>query len=81
MPYQKNNDLPETVKDNLPKPAQDIYKAAFNNAWEEYENPTKRHNNQSREETSHAVAWSAVKTKYQKNEKGEWVEREEDTSP
>jgi cation transport regulator len=32
MPYKELKDLPEQVKDNLPKHAQEIYKEAFNNA-------------------------------------------------
>lgn len=75
MPYLKIFELPENVKNNLPKPAQDIYKEAFNNAWDEYQNPTKRQKDRSPEETAHAVAWTAVKTKYKKNGEGAWVEK------
>ena len=38
MPYDNINDLPESVKNNLPKHAQEIFKEAFNNAWDEYNN-------------------------------------------
>lgn len=31
MPYDNTDDLPERVKDNLPKHAQEIFKEAFNN--------------------------------------------------
>lgn len=66
MPYQSVKDLPESVKDHLPHHAQEIYQAAFNSAWEEY--------NQD-EERSHRVAWAAVKEKYHKNERtGDWEE-------
>jgi len=34
MPYKRNVDLPESVKDNLPEKAQDIYRGAYNGAWE-----------------------------------------------
>lgn len=34
MPYSSNTDLPPNVKDHLPKHAQDIYKEAFNHAWD-----------------------------------------------
>ena len=65
MPYQELTDLPESVRANLPKHAQEIYQAAFNNAWEEY-----RHN----EERAHRVAWAAVKKSYKKNKKtGQWT--------
>jgi cation transport regulator len=54
------------VKSVLPAHAQDIYRAAFNNAWEQYDKASERRGNASREEVSHRVAWSAVKTKYRK---------------
>lgn len=73
MPYNKLSELPKQVKDNLPKHAQEIYKSAFNSAWETYDEPAERRNGDSREETAHKVAWSAVKQKYKKNENGRWV--------
>jgi cation transport regulator len=73
MPYKSISDLPESVRDNLPKQAQEIYRAAFNNAWEEYKDPEDRRGNASREETAHKVAWAAVKDKYEKGENnGKW---------
>lgn len=72
MPYPKLADLPESVRDNLPKHAQEIYRAAFNNAWEEYADPEERRDDASREEVAHRVAWAAVKQTYEK--KGDkWV--------
>jgi len=32
MPYARLSDLPDSVRDNLPLHAQEIYRAAFNNA-------------------------------------------------
>lgn len=75
MPYSKINELPNNVKDNLPHHAQEIYKEAFNSAWEQYDKPSERQGDRSREETAHAVAWSAVKNEYEKNTKGEWVKK------
>lgn len=75
MPYKSLEDLPERVKKNLPHHAQEIYMEAFNNAWEQYKEPEERRGKESREEVAHKVAWSAVKKKYAKNEKGEWVEK------
>jgi cation transport regulator len=78
MPYNKIDELPDSVKDNLPKHAQEIYRAAFNSAWEQYDEPEERRGGASREETAHKVAWSAVKKEYEKDEKsGEW-ERKKD---
>ena len=67
MPYDNIRDLPDSVKDNIPSHAQEIYKSAFNSAWEEYKHD---------EERAHRVAWAAVKDKYAKDEKtGKWVEK------
>lgn len=66
MPYRSNDDLPDSVKDNLSAHAQDIYREAFNHAWDEYSNPAKRRKGNTQEETAHRVAWAAVKEKYEK---------------
>ena len=76
MPYTSIDDLPESVKNNLPKHAQDIYKEAFNNAYDEYKNPKDRNSDSDREETAHKVAWSAVKTTYEKKDDGRWKPKE-----
>ncbi|HHS7920380.1 TPA: ChaB family protein, partial [Legionella pneumophila] len=75
MPYKKINELPDSVKDNLPNHAQEIYKEAYNNAWDQYDEPDKRQGDRDREETAHAVAWSAVKKEYEKNSEGKWVKK------
>lgn len=72
MPYERRNDLPEPVRDHLPPHAQDIYKEAFNSAWEQYKDPDDRRGDASREETSHRVAWAAVKDRYEKGDDGDW---------
>ena len=64
MPYQSVSDLPDPVKEHLPAHAQDIYRSAFNSAWDEYGHD---------EERAHKVAWSAVKHEYEKDEStGDW---------
>lgn len=68
MPYEKLTDLPDSVRDNLPKHAQEIYQEAYNSAEEQYDEEDRRHR----------VAWSVVKEKYEKDEdSGEWVEKED----
>ncbi len=67
MPYRSVRELPKSVKDNLPKHGQEIYKEAYNSAIEQY----------GEEERAHKVAWSAVKKKYKKNDSGCWVAKEE----
>ncbi len=72
MPYKDIEDLPDRVRDNLPKHAQEIYLAAYNSAWDEYKNPKDRDGDASHEETSHKVAWAAVKKKYEKGDDDKW---------
>ncbi len=68
MPYPKLSDLPDSVRDNLPKHAQEIYQAAFNNAWAQYDQD---------EEIAHKVAWAAVKNIYEKDEQtGKWKRKD-----
>src|SRR5829696_21744 len=66
MPYKMITQLPDNVKNNLPKHAQEIYKEAFNSAEDQY----------GEESRAHRVAWSAVENKYEKNDQGNWVSKE-----
>ena len=67
MPYDSTSDLPESVRDHLPAHAQDIYRAAFNNAWDEYDHDEAR---------AHRVAWGAVERDYRKDEEsGDWKKK------
>lgn len=71
MPYGNLKDLPNSVRHVLPKHAQEIYLAAFNNAWEQYRDAKDRKGVDSQEEVAHKVAWTAVKQKYS-NVGDEW---------
>jgi cation transport regulator len=64
MPYERKSELPKGVRDNLPAHAQDIYKEAYNSAYDEYNHD---------EERASRVAWGAVKKQYHKNDEGNWV--------
>ncbi len=75
MPYDDIESLPESVRNVLPQHAQEIYRAAYNSAWEQYENDEDRQGDDTREEVSHKVAWSAVKQKYDK-EGDQWKAEE-----
>ena len=66
MPYADITDLPASVRSHLPTHAQEIYLAAFNNAWDEYAQRA------DREIVAHKVAWAAVKKQDEKIGK-EWV--------
>lgn len=72
MPYKSRSELPENVTHVLPAHAQDIYKEAFNSAWEQYKHKADRRDDASREETAHRIAWAAVKHGYEKGDDGKW---------
>lgn len=72
MPYASTSELPDSVKKALSEHAQDIYKEAFNSAYEEYKDPEDRRGDADREETAHKVAWAAVKKSYEKGDDGTW---------
>jgi cation transport regulator len=75
MPYKNISELPPPVK-KLPEHAQHIYLKAFNAAWEEYREASKRRGPASREEVAFKVAWAAVKSKYKKDKDGNWQEKQ-----
>ena len=64
MPYATIDELPPAVR-HLPAHAQEIFRAAFNNAWDEYGGD---------EERAFRVAWAAVKKQYRKRGDA-WVEK------
>ncbi len=66
MPYASNDDLPAPVRTHLPEHAQDIYREAFNHAFDRFA--------RGNEGRAHAVAWAAVKRSYEKVG-GAWVPR------
>lgn len=76
MPYKSCSSLPDSVKKVLPAHAQEIYKAAFNNAWNEYKEEKNRKGDDSREEVAHKVAWSAVKHSYKKGDDDKWQQKQ-----
>jgi len=74
MPYLTNYDLPASIQHRLPEHGQDIFRQAFNHAWQQYADDP-RH-----EEIAHRVAWAAVKRVYEKSGT-EWVPRSITYSP
>ncbi|HBK06594.1 MAG TPA: cation transporter [Acetobacteraceae bacterium] len=60
MPYSTIDDLPDSIRNHLPAHAQEIYVAAFNNAWHQHASDP------DREAIVHRIAWSAVKRRYRK---------------
>ncbi len=76
MTYKYISELPDSVKNHLPKHAQEIYMKSFNNAWNKYADSDKRIPGVSQQEAASKEAWEAVKHKYKKDSKGQWVEKQ-----
>jgi cation transport regulator len=64
MPYPKKSDLPDAVKNALPSEAQEIWRNAFNSAYEKYPDD---------EERCNKIAWGAVKNAGWVKEDDKWV--------
>jgi len=76
MSYGTISELPDSVRHHLPEHAQEIYREAFNHAWEEYAEPGRRRTGSSREEVAYRVAWAAGKKQYEKDEQtGIWKKK------
>jgi cation transport regulator len=70
---KSTDDIPDNLKEILPAHAQHIYMKSHNRAVQEYKDPKSRKYGGSLEEVAHRVAWSAVKSMYEKDEKsGKW---------
>jgi cation transport regulator len=70
MPYEKNEDLPQPIKDALPADAQSIFRNAFNSALEKTKD----------EEGAAKQAWGAVTNAgFKKGEDGKWKKFEIET--
>lgn len=67
MPYVSIEDLPDPVRNSLPKHAQEIFKEAFNSAYYENEDEVD-------EIRAFKIAWGAVKRTYEKKA-GKWVRK------
>jgi cation transport regulator len=67
MPYATNAEIPDRIRKSLPQHAQDIFRAAFNNAYERY--------GPKNEARAFRIAWAAVKKCYVQRGKGIWIER------
>lgn len=77
MGYEKKNDLPNTLRETLPEPAQEIYIEAYNRALEEYEE--KKGGEAGREAVAHRDAMHAVKREFvHKSETGQWYRKGEE---
>jgi cation transport regulator len=69
MPYLSDADLPPSIRSHLPPHAREIFRNAFNQAWQTYRQSTRV------EEIAHRIAWTAVKRRYCKSG-ARWVPRD-----
>ena len=63
MPYASNAELPPSVRSHLPQHAQDIFREAYNHAFERYGGD---------EAIAFRIGWAAVKRGYEKVD-GAWL--------
>lgn len=70
MPYEKNAELPESVRNVLPAEAQTTFRKIVNNALDQYEGDESR---------AFATAWSGLrKAGWTKGKDGKWHKQDED---
>lgn len=70
MPYARNIDIPGSILQTLPQPAQDTYRAAFNKACMYYRGDPKT--NSCLEDVAHSVAWASLEQNFHRA-KGQWI--------
>lgn len=67
MYYKDTVNLPESIQQNLPEYAQEIYLDAFNKALKGYKDPYCMDKMDKRRRVAHRIAWNTVKSKFVKN--------------
>ncbi len=72
MYYDDDEELPESVRNNLPARALAIYRDAFNAAWRRSSHVEATDEEIDREQRAHAAAWKAVRAEYKRRD-GRWV--------
>ena len=80
MIYETVKQLPATIRDVLPDKAKEIYRKAYNQAWEKFAKDARRGLNQPG--LAHQQGWTAVQHEYvfdlgQWHRKGETVKKKE----
>lgn len=68
MPYHDIHELPGEVQNELPPPAQEIYRRAYNHAWRDYEGLGDGLSRLPRATVADKVGWWAVLLKYEYDE-------------
>jgi cation transport regulator len=80
MPYTNTAQLPKGVQQHLSQAAQEIYRDAYNEAWDSCRYAKDRFDtNDSRQVTANRVAWETVKNRCERDMFGRWVLPETET--
>jgi cation transport regulator len=70
MRYASKSDLPPTVRNVLPEPAQELYLEAYNQGWDQYK---EGQGYLSRDGVAHQRGWTAVRHVYVQDQgTGKW---------
>lgn len=64
--YDRIEELPETIRDVLPPEAQEIYREAYNQSWDSYDET--KTSEMSQEAVANRDAWAAVKREFTKDD-------------
>lgn len=74
MPYDDIAQLPRGIQTNLSQAAQEIYREAYNEAWESCRYTKDRYDSDdSRQVTASKIAWETVKRHCQRDSWGRWT--------
>lgn len=80
MAYTNNAQLPKGVQTYLSQAAQEIYRDAYNYAWDNSRYAQDRHDrDDSRQVAANRMAWERVKECCSRDQKGRWVAETSET--
>jgi cation transport regulator len=80
MPYDSIQDLPETMRDTMPREALEVYVEAYNEAFEEYEEAAG--GEAGREAVAHRDGMHAVKREFvYDDDRHKWYRKGEEPEP
>jgi cation transport regulator len=70
--YTQLSELPQSIREELPELAQELYRVAYNRAIEKNQALEVDMDETALAETAHQLAWRKVLEEYQKDEQGYW---------
>ena len=72
-PYLELDDLPQSLREQLPQDAQRLYLAVYRRVWETTSMSGERAD-QELDETAHDAAMLEVQRRFEKDDQGNWVQ-------